>query len=345
VTTTERNIHLALLGASLALAVWVFAAPPPADEPATPRAAHALTSDQRSPLALIPPGSAFVLSADARALARAPLGGFILERIARSAGPSQLAKVCGFEPLTRLEQLALAVPSADLAAQEHPEDFGIVASGRFTAAEITRCAKAAIAARGGDAIQTKLGSFESVRDRRASSGEIASKDGLVVVSGGSYFRELLDSAEGHAAPRQNEANAALHAELRAALGSGQLLVTWLLGEGWFARVAGDESNARLSPLSALKTLAARVAVADRAELRVLLDCADSEGASRVASLLGELRSSLRALPLDPALATLATRVSVVQTGPRLTLTLELNQAELAPVLDALLDPSATKSEP
>jgi len=339
VTTTERNIHFGVLGASLALAVWVFAAEPHSAGPATRADARARASEERSALSIIPPGSAFLLSADLRSLTRAPLGAFIAERLQRSAGASKFVELCGFDPLTRLDQLALAVPSANLAAPGHPEDFGIVASGRFRAAEIAHCARAAISARSGEAIQTKLGSFDSVRDRKASSGEIAAKDGLVVVSGGSYLRELLDSAEGQ--PGRDDARDvrdARHAELRRALGPGPLLASWLLGEGWFERVAGDDTNAKLSPLSALKTVSARIDVGQTAELLVVLECADREGATRISSLFSELRSSLGALPLDPALVQIARRITVSQSGAHLKLQLDLNRAELAPVLDALLGP-------
>lgn len=336
-SASERNIHFGLLGASLALAVWVFGAEWRSAEPATHSDARSQVTDERSPLSIIPPGSAFVLSVDLRALARSPLGASLAERLGRSASAGKLVKSCGEGLLTRLDRLALAVPSANLGAQEHPEDFGIVASGRFSAAEITRCASTAISARGGEAIQTKLGSFDSVRDRKAS-GEIAAKDGLVVVSGGSYFRELLDSAESARGAGERGARDAGHTELRRALGQGPLLATWLLGEGWFERVAGDETNARLSPLNALKTVGARLDVGEKAELVVLLECADSQGATSISSLLGELRSSLDALPLDPALGGIARRIAISQTGARLKLELELNQAELSPVLDALLGP-------
>ena len=332
-SSTERNIHLGVLGAALAVAAWVFAAQPRAGEPATHSIALSQAKDERSPLALIPPGSAFVLSLDVGALARAPLGAFIAERLGRSAGGSKLSQACGFDPLARLDQLAIAVPSANLGAQEHPEDFGIVANGRFTAEEITHCAKTVISARKGEAIQTKLGNFDSVRDRKAS-GEIASKDGLLIVSGGSYFRELLDSAEGNA--KAHEAKDARHAELRRTLGPGPLVATWLLGEGWFERVAGDEANARLSPLSALETVSARIEVGKTAQLLVLLECADSEGASRISALLDELRSALRTFPLDPTLVGVATRIAVNRSEARLKLTLELNQAELSSVLDTLI---------
>lgn len=336
-TTTERNIHFGVLGASLALAVWVFGAQPRIAGPATHTDTGSRTTDERSPLSIIPAGSAFLLSVDVRALGRSPLGPLLAARLGRSAGASKLAQACGFDPLARLEQLALAIPSANLAAEEHPEDFGIVASGRFDAKEITRCASTAISARGGEPIQTRLGSFDSVRDRKASSGEIATKDGLLVVSGGSYLRELLDSAES-ATSLGGSVRDPRHAELRRALGPAPLLATWLLGDGWFERVAGGETNAKLSPLSALKSVSLRVNVGQAAQLLVLLDCGDDLAASRIVSLLSELRSSLDVLPLDPTLAGLAKRIAVTQAGPRLQLELELKQAELSPALDALGGP-------
>jgi hypothetical protein len=334
VSASERNIHLGLLGAALSLTIWVFGAERHSAEPATRAPAQA--TDQRAPLSIIPPGSAFVLSADLRTLTRSPLGAFIAERLGQRLGASKLAKSCGEDLLTRIDRLALAVPSANLGAEEHPEDFGIVAAGRFSAADITRCASSAISARGGETVQTKLGSFDSVRDRKAGSGEIAAKDGLLVVSGGSYFRELLDSAESNrSAGEQGDSPDTAHAELRRTLGPGPLLVSWLLGEHWFERVAFEETNARLSPLRALKTVGARLDVGEKAELVVLLECADSQGALSIASLLDELRSSLDALPLDPALSRIAKRVTVNRAGTRLRLELELSQAELSPMLDAL----------
>jgi len=333
VTTTERNIHLGVLGASLALTVWVFGAQPRAAGPAT-RSDTRSPATERSPLSIVPPGSAFLFSADLRALARAPLGAHLAEAIGHTAGVSKLSQSCGFDPLARLDQLALAAPSANLAAYEELRDFGVVVSGRFSAEEILRCASAAISARGGEMVRAKLGSFEWVRERRAGSGSIAAKDGLLIVSGGSYFRDLLGSAETTPRAGGPQVQDARHAELRAALGPGPLIATWLLGEGWFERATGGEINARLSPLSTLKTFGARIEVGHTAQLLVLLDCADSEGATRMSSLLGELSTSLKAIPLDPRLSGIAARIKVSQSGARLKLALELNEDDLAPVLEA-----------
>jgi hypothetical protein len=289
-------------------------------------------------LSLIPSGSAFVLTANVRQLQHAPLGELLSQRLGRAASTADFVKVCGLDPLARLDQLALAIPSAGLVAQEHPEDFGIVAQGRFSAAEILRCASAVIAARGGEAVETELGKFRSVRDRKQTA-EIAAQDGTLIVSGGSYFRELLDTAQGRAGTKRDGRDAR-HAELRLALGAGNgtIVATWLLGEHWFDRVAGDDSNARLSPLSALTAVGAHIDVGDSLRVLLLLDCADSEGAARMARLLSELRGSLHALPLDPALSGLAERVSVSQTGGRLKLAVDPTAAELNALLGLLLGP-------
>ncbi|HEX7450695.1 MAG TPA: hypothetical protein VF294_00340, partial [Polyangiaceae bacterium] len=218
---SERAIHIGVLVSAIALAAWVFGARAHDGSPSAQSAAGVTSRGAVSPLSVLPPGSAFVLDADIARLEQAPLGPFLAERLGHLGRASDLGKLCGFDPLARLAQLVLAVPAAGEAAREHAEDFGIVATGRFSAAEITHCANAAIAQRGGQATLSTLGSFSSVRDRKGSGGEVAAKDGLLVVSGGSYFRELLDAADGTGPAREREdARDARHAALRRMLGSG-----------------------------------------------------------------------------------------------------------------------------
>ena len=336
-----RAIHLGILVSAAIACGWAFGAHRATVAEGDHRSPEVASSSDpaRQPLlVLLPPGAAFVLTADVRQLQRAPLGELLAQRLGNLGRTAELGKACGFDPLARLDQLLLAVPSADLAAQEHPEDFGIVAQGRFTGVEIVRCARAVIGKRGGEAIETRLGSFQSLRDRK-SSGEVAAKDGTLIVSGGSYFRELLDAAEGHGVgPRA--ASDARHSELRRALGRGSIVATWLLDAHWFERVAGDATNARLSPLAALQAVAARIDidVQGGARIRLLLDCADAEAATRIALLLTELRSSLHALPLDAAVSGLAERVTVSQAGARLTLGVAPSRVELTALLGLLLGP-------
>jgi hypothetical protein len=175
-----------------------------------------------------------------------------------------------------------------------------------------------------------------VRDRKQSS-EVAAEDRMLVVIGGSYFRALLDAAQGHT-DRKPDARDAQHAELRRSLGPGAVMATWLLGEHWLERVAGVEGNSRLSPLSALQAVGVRVALDDTPRGRVLLDCADSAGAARLASLLDELRTSARDLPWIRRFFGLIQRVSVTSAGARLQLAIEPTRAELDALLGLLLGP-------
>jgi len=186
---TERAIHIGLLLGALAAAGWVFGGPGTAEHSAAPRPVAALR-DERALLTLIPPGSAFVLTADIGALVHSPVGAFLGERLGRLANSGKLGKLCGFEPLERLRELVISVPSEGLEDDAHPADLGIVASGRFAAEEIARCAETVIRERGGDAVRTQLGQFRSVRDRQQSGGEVAARDGLLLVSGGAYLRAL-----------------------------------------------------------------------------------------------------------------------------------------------------------
>ncbi len=177
-----------------------------------------------------------------------------------------------------------------------------------------------------------------MRDRKGGGGELATKDGLLIVSGGSYFRELLDAADGNAPAREHEAGRdARHAALRRTLGSGDIVATWLLSDGWFERVSGD-SSARLSPLSSLKALAARLIVGEDVRVSVLLECADADGAQRIATLIGDMRTSLGSLARAPALSDAARRIELGPLGAELRLSLTLSQDELGALFDVLSGP-------
>ena len=136
-------------------------------------------------------------------------------------------------------------------------------------------------------------------------------------------------------------------ELRRALGTGTIVATWLLAEGWFERVSGDTS-AQLSPLRGLKALGARLDVSRELRASVLLDCADPASVTELEALLERLRASLSALPLDPVLRSVAQRITTQHEGPRLRLGLTLSEAELRALLDATLgavEPKAGTARP
>jgi len=325
---SEHRIHLGILAGAIALAGWLFlrlGAPAP----------HVTAAPEReSPLSIVPPGSAFVLSADIVALRRSSVGPLLASCINQLVGDNaNWSKLCDFDPLSALDQVALAVPSAGEVPPEGDQDFGVIATGRFSASQIVRCASAAIAARGGDPVSSNIGHFSSVRDRLREAGEIAARDGgPLIVSGGTYFRALLDAAEGNAPKLEHQdARDARHTELRRQLGPGALVATWLLGAHWFERIAGDDAG--LSPLRNLTSIGARVDFARTSRALILLECTDATSASAIADLLEKLRPTLSALPLDPRLASIARRVAITPRDRRLRLELELSEDELRALLD------------
>ena len=88
-----------------------------------------------------------------------------------------------------------------------------------------RCAEAVIRKRGGTPVRSSLGRFTSVRDQGKPLGEVAIRaDGLFVLSGGQYFRDVIDAADG--AVLGDEAarlRTQLHRSMRRRLAPSQLV--------------------------------------------------------------------------------------------------------------------------
>jgi hypothetical protein len=159
----------------------------------------------------------------------------------------------------------------------------------------------------------------------------------LIVSGGSYFRELVDLANGPAARERNPE----HAALRRALGDGTLLVSWRVPEGWFGRVADDE-RAKVSALAQVRSLGARLELTTSARITVLAVSSDEESAQAVASLLGRLQQTAANLLPDPLLTGLAARLTLSRDHEQVRLGLELSMSEAQALLaragDALRPP-------
>jgi hypothetical protein len=294
----------------------------------------------RSPaLSLIPPGPAFVLTVDVAKLRRSELGRRLGRRLSERAG---LDPSCGFEPVPEVDELALAVQGSNpgsLGGAGMRDEIGVVATGSFAKAAVLGCAERAIGARKGEPVKTEIAGFGTVRDRAAPDGELAARDGLLILSGGNYFRELLDRAGGGAKPADPASPGdAVHAELRRKLGAtAPLMATWLLPRQWTERfVARDE--AKLSPLTALRAIGMR-ATFDRPSLEALLGCTSEAGCRGVARFLEELRETLGAeLELDPTLR-LARRVEIEQNTSEIKLHLTLEPAELEHLIGRALEAS------
>jgi hypothetical protein len=285
---------------------------------AAPKPAPALR-----PLAVVPPGPALVVSVDVRRLRATRAGEALLGKsIAELAG-----KTCESAVFADIDELVLALPG-EAAGAASPGALGLVASGHFAGANVVACAERRVRARGGEPMKTTIGSFASVRDRR-HVGEIAARDGLLVVSDGSYLRDLLDAADGHRAdgtPAERERDQ-LHAEFRRVVGRGAPIVATLaLPEGWLARTLADP-EAELSPLATLRTAALRADVNAEVDVAGVIGCRDADGCERLERFFGAARADLATLL--PGSAELLNRLELRRENARLELTARASTAELA----------------
>ena len=284
------------------------------------RRARAPARPQRpDPLALVPPGARLVLSldiADLAAEARADL--------ARLGGDKLLGlrETCGFEPLLAIERAVLALPSEVVTGAGRSSDFALIASTSLDAERALKCAEKVMIERGGKPGRTRFGAFTSVRDRRRPLGEVALRDdGMFLLSGGQYFRDVMDAAAGAAvADEAGTVRAQLHRSLRDKIGYGQLQLTFLpqassllpgvLAVGFALEVRGDLA------------------------LRGLVACASPDACATARELLDGAR---RDLAQEPGLSGLAA-INVAQRGDRLEIAGRLPREELAPLLTQLLAP-------
>jgi hypothetical protein len=204
-TTRKRN---ALLLASILIAAAALFV-------AVQRSQNATSS---ATLDAIPADAFLVTTFDIAALRDSQLAAPLAPFVA-SLGATEVETRCGFEPIARVRELSIAIPEGQ------DGEFGILARGNFTRDEMSKCANAVIAARGGSPIETKSGDFSEVSDDSSVlslPSKIAWDDsGLVLVGRGGWLGEMMDASRGkHARIATN----AQHAELREALGKLRLVV-------------------------------------------------------------------------------------------------------------------------
>ena len=133
---------------------------------------------------------------------------------ARALGIGPLADACGFDPLSRVERLAVAVPE-----EGDKGELGVAARVTVSRAELSTCTENLAGRRGGKVATKESGSFVVVEDSTAA-GEAArprlayGHGGLLVVGRGAWFDAMLAAADGK---RPGVREAASHVAMRASL--------------------------------------------------------------------------------------------------------------------------------
>lgn len=284
------KLHLALLGVLVALAVALGLRGTSSLPPPRP-------SVEPDGSELLLPDAALLATFDLRELRRSAWGRASLDRLAElHAGPAE--ESCARRELEGVERIHLAV-RAELAADAAPS-VAVVADGKLAAEPVLRCARALTLGRQGDPVLSALGSFATLRDRRAE-GELAVRDGgPLILSGGTYFRELVDRAQG-LVPAEPSLLEQLHRALRTESGGAPLRLSWVLKPGWLEQWLGD-AELGASALGEIRAVSANAQLAERLVVRAVITT------QSVGSTL-PVEQTLRSL-LDPL-----TRALELELGP------------------------------
>jgi hypothetical protein len=292
-----------------------------------------------APLDAIPAGAALVATVDLGRLRQSEIGALLTAGGRQLPGVGRIADVCGFDPTSAIDFIAVGVPSGG----PGPTDFGLVATGSFQADRLADCASTVIARQGGRPARSQIGSFIGVRDRnRSEGGEVAIREGgPVLLGGGGYLRDMIDATEGRLPPvHRDEA----HLALRRSVGEDAALVaTWLPKPDWLERALGTP-EAKDSPLSGIRVAAIRVDVSPGWQARAILGCELARACQDLASLLERVRDDpapILGLPLQ------LRDVQITQADREVRLSLNLDAQQVARIteqflatIDAALPPAA-----
>jgi hypothetical protein len=269
-------------------------------------------------IGVVPQGPELLITAEVGALSPA-----VALELLRAGGGALLGlrELCGFEPLLALKRVAFAMPFR-AEASATGADFALIADTSLQTDPVLRCAEAVIRKRGGTPVRSNLGSFTSVRDQGKPLGEVAIRaDGLFVLSGGQYFRDVIDAANGAVIGDESaRLRTQLHRAMRRRLVPSQLIATLLPGVGL--------------PLPGVRALGLGLEVQGDVRLRGFVGCASTAACSDARRLIEQLKGDIAR---DNDLSCLRS-LSIAEHGVELDLTGRLPREQLAPLLSQLLAP-------
>jgi hypothetical protein len=166
-------------------------------------------------LGAVPRDAFLVITFDVAALRASPLLEPLTGGAAGFPGVERIQRACGWDPLARVKEIAVAVPEGGESGE-----FGVAATGDLGRDEFVACAEKVIRERGGQARVSTRGSFTLVDDAGATapdSPKLAFKEGgPYLVGRGKWLDAMMAAAEG-AQPAL--ATNAAHASLRKSLAS------------------------------------------------------------------------------------------------------------------------------
>jgi hypothetical protein len=171
----------------------------------------------RRVLDAVPAHAFLVMTLDVDRLRKSPIGSAILGRgDSKLLGEKTLTATCGFDPLDRMREIAIAVPQ-----ENDTGEFGVVIRADITKDELLACAEKVMDSRKGGAHASvrRSGSFtllEPDGDLQQHYPTLAYRQGgPFLVARGTWLGTMIDTAEGKLPSARRESK---HLSLRRALG-------------------------------------------------------------------------------------------------------------------------------
>ncbi len=202
----------------------------------------------------IPADAFLAITIDIDALRASPLGGPLLGGASsKLAGERTLTTTCGFDPLTRMTEIAIAVPE-----KGEPGEFGIAIRAAISRDELIGCARRVIesrrAAGQGQPVVRESGSYTLVEpDTQADASTarlptLAYRDGgPFLIARGDWLSSMIDTVEGRLPSLRTNDD---HMSLRTAVGSDKgaaVVATALLPKGLRERLRAEMAGEAGAP--------------------------------------------------------------------------------------------------
>jgi hypothetical protein len=293
--------------------------------------------------------------------AGAPRRGEVPVLSARALGIAKLADACGFDPLSRVDSLAVGVPE-----EGDKGELGVAARLTVSRDELSKCTDALAEQRGGKVDTKDVGGFVVVEDRSRPSESAPPRlgyghGGLLVAGRGAWFDAMLATADGSKAGVRTAPG---HAAVRTALTSVEgwraptVLVTALLPRSLRDRLKA-EMGAELGTKDASQAIMAGVLGVSSVGLALragptggMIDCAvelfcdDDEACAAVEKLMLKKRLdwskelSYRMVGLGPLLDS----IEVKRDGAKLRVTAGAPADALTATIERVLRFTAHRSD-
>lgn len=300
------------------------------------------------PVDAVPKESFLVGTVDVSELRRSPVYDVVLGKGGAAGGKAlglgAVEDACGFDPFTRIERLALAIPE-----KEGERDFGIVARVQVSRDELQTCKRRLDEKRGGEATAPKeQGDFIVIEGVQAGStkGRLAyGKKDLLVVSTGEWFDAILATANGQ---KPSVRDAKQHADLRTSLTSREgwrvptVLVTAILPRSLRDRIRAetgpDAAMAGVLGVSAIGLAVKAGPPGGHVDARIEMICDSADECAAVEKLILKKRLdwskdlALRMVGFGQVIDSLETKAS----GARLEVSASANADMLANTIERVL---------